>query len=199
MQNQKQIYIYPTDTVWGIGCSIFSEDGYTDIAKIKQTKFDKPLSILFPNRKVLEEYFDLTAILNTKEAYEIFKFGVTLLIPKKFLKKEMPEYLVKLSDFISVRMIDNEITNQIYNQIHAPFFTTSLNLTSEPPITNEVDAVKFHQQYCVDAKFVSSKNNVSLSGVSSTIIKLESNKAQLIRVGEQSEAIKNYLLALNLL
>ena len=71
MDQSNTIYVYPTDTVWGIGCSIYNQDGFEKIAKIKKTKADKPLSILFESRAEIELFFNLEFI---KDINLFFKF-----------------------------------------------------------------------------------------------------------------------------
>ena len=49
------IIIYPTDTVWGIGCDPFNQKSVDDLFKIKAKKEDG-LSILINDKKMIYEY-----------------------------------------------------------------------------------------------------------------------------------------------
>ncbi|MDR3151100.1 MAG: Sua5/YciO/YrdC/YwlC family protein [Candidatus Peribacteria bacterium] len=54
------IYIIPTDTCFGISCSITEYKDYEKIYKIKKRDYKKPLVILVPNFEWLEKYTDIT-------------------------------------------------------------------------------------------------------------------------------------------
>ena len=57
-----KILIFPTDTVYGIGCSVFDKEGMEKIYEIKHRPKDKPLACLCANMKQIDEI----AYLNDK-------------------------------------------------------------------------------------------------------------------------------------
>lgn len=176
------IVIYPTDTVWGIGGSIFHEMAYKKIAEIKKTRFDKPLSIMFPNVKLVMEYFNLPLFMNEKWLNSYFSLESTLGLKTSRLQKELPEWLVNKSEYLSIRCLENEVTKKVYEQVKAPFFTTSLNLTGQDPIVAREKAFEFKDQYAKDASIISDHQEL-LSGESSTIIFFDETNFKLIRKG----------------
>lgn len=199
MKSKKEnstVYIYPTDTVWGIGGSIFSETAYEKIAQVKQTKLDKPLSIMFPNLEMIYEYFNLPSFMNKDWMREFFKLESSLGIEAKLLKINLPEWLTKKSNFISIRCIENSVTSSIYQKIETPFFTTSLNITKEPPITKFVEAKKFYEIHAKDCEFLY-ENDLNLSGESSTIVFYENDEFKIIRPGRLLNSIKVHIKKLN--
>jgi L-threonylcarbamoyladenylate synthase len=193
----EKIYIYPTDTVWGIGCNIFSEKSFIEIAKIKKTDPTKPISILY------HSYNDLALDVNlpTYLPKTLFTFlankEVTFLFPSSFAKSHFPKYLFKLSPFISIRFLENPMYGIMHAEIGAPFFTTSLNITNEPPLLTLDLAKEFKEKYAPDARLIPGLNGHKLSGVSSTIIEFDEMKFKILRVGKNAEEIKNYLSSLN--
>ena len=102
MINEK-IVIYPTDTVWGIGSSMYSESAYLRIQKIKRSIENKPLSILFP------DVDELLALLKPIEGKynewleRFFSLETTLLIPLEFFKENPPSWITQNSKFVGVR------------------------------------------------------------------------------------------------
>lgn len=181
---KNDIVIYPTDTVWGIGGSILSEAAYQEIAKIKQTKFDKPLSIMFYDFNEIENTFKLPSFMTKEWLQEFFKLEATLGLSTKLLKVELPEWLVSKSDFLSIRFLETKEIKEIGEYFKTPFFTTSLNLTTHPPIVSKDEALKFKNQHAPHALFYSNEKSV-LSGESSTIIFFEENNFRLIRKGQK--------------
>ena len=86
------IYIYKTDTVWGIGQSIYDEKSFNEIALSKGTTNDKPLSILFSNYEELVQYFQLPKEMNENWFADMAKLEMSFLLPVQWLKKEIPSF-----------------------------------------------------------------------------------------------------------
>lgn len=54
--NKKQILLYPTDTVWGIGCDATSELAVSKVYSVKNRSDSKSLIILVDNIEMLQKY-----------------------------------------------------------------------------------------------------------------------------------------------
>lgn len=200
MHKIDQIYIYPTDTVWGIGCDINSELGFNEIARIKKTDNSKPLSIMFTSITEIKEYVDLPEILIKNNA-KLFSMETTLLVPKKYLTNKYPSYLTSKSEFVSIRLMTLPLILELRKKIGAPFFTTSLNISGENPILEFNGASEFLKLHAPLALLHFDSNSMqNLSGTSSTIIKFDlSGSATILRPGTFAKEINFYLEELNLL
>lgn len=180
-----QIFIYPTDTVWGIGCSIYSKKGYERIAEIKKSDSTKPLSILFASINELVGSFRFPSEMSASWLREFFKLESTLGIPKSEALIEIPLWATGDSRFVSIRSMETEATKSIYQSLKTPFFTTSLNITGQSPITTLEEAKLFQQMHAPDATIVS-KMDKPLSGSSSSIVFIdETKKVSIIRKGQK--------------
>jgi len=193
----NEIIIYPTDTVWGIGCSLYSEIGVKRIAEIKKTDANKPLSIMFANVEDIYKSFHFESEVNLIWLTEFFKLESTLGLPLKSSKIIIPKWATGNSQFVSIRCVDSPIIRDIFNKLGTPFFTTSLNITGEPPITNNQEAYEFFQQHVQDGNFFANPSNENLSGSSSTIVFLKENlDFEIMREGLKVEQVKNHLAKL---
>ena len=182
-----QIYIYPTDTVWGIGANIFSRNAQEKIRAIKKSTLDKPMSILFPGKELLGHFLDYPLPWN-----DLFSLEITFLIPRSWCKEEIPDW-VATGPFLGIRCLEGDEINSIKERENAPITTTSLNLSGGGPITTLADAKEFQKAQASDSKLLSFKNH-SMSGMSSTIVKVEvENKYEIIRAGTNVEKIKSVL------
>jgi L-threonylcarbamoyladenylate synthase len=189
---EESIFIHPTDTVWGIGASIYSERAYKKIAEIKKTSTDKPLSIMFTDINTLYKSFNFPEDLNVTWLRNYFKLESTLGIPLKIAKIPIPSWVTAKSSIVSVRCLDLAILKPINEDLKGPFFTTSLNITGEPAITNYHDAKNFQKLHASDIQFVGNSGN-NLSGNSSTIVFYRGNSFEIIREGLKIEEIKKLI------
>jgi len=117
-----KIFIYPTDTIYGLGCDATNEESINKIKEIKQRDKNKPLSIIAPSIKWIENNFIIDSNL------EKYLPGPYTLI----LKKKNPIFLkhISNSETIGVRIPKNKLTKEIQKS-DVPFVTTSVNLAGE--------------------------------------------------------------------
>ncbi len=190
--NNESVFIYPTDTVWGIGASIYSQSAQKTIASIKRTSDDKPLSIMFTDVTVLYNSFNFPDVMSLSWLRNYFKLESTLAIPLKIAKISIPSWITGKSELVSVRCLEHPELKIIGETLKAPFITTSLNLTGEPPIVNYQDAKQFQLAYAPDAEFFGDSSH-NLSGRSSTIVFFRANGFEIIREGSKVEEIRKHL------
>jgi len=124
------IFIYPTDTLYGIGCDATNEDAVNKIKEIKSRDRDKPLSIIAPSIEWINEHC-------------IVDLDISKYLPGPYtliLKKKNPDFLKWISDndSLGIRIPDNEFCKQI-QESDKPFVTTSVNLSGEPFATKISD------------------------------------------------------------
>lgn len=191
------VFIYPTDTVWGIGCSIYSEIGHERIAEIKHTSKNKPLSIMFASAENILESFKLPEEITKEWLEEFFKMETTLGLPLSTAKIRIPKWATGESEFVSIRCLSHPVIQSIHKEIQAPFFSTSLNLTGEPPVTKSADARNFHRDHAPDTILIEGKDDKDLSGTSSSIVFIpESLNFEIKREGRRIQEVKEHLMKL---
>lgn len=128
---QGKIFIYPTDTVYGLGCDAGNVSAVARIKEIKKRDVGKPLSVIAPSvewiRRNLVVDVDLSKYL--PGAYTVV------------LKKKDKDFLkwVSSGDSLGVRIPKNKLTKTI-QKAGVPFITTSVNLSGEEPVksVNEI-------------------------------------------------------------
>jgi L-threonylcarbamoyladenylate synthase len=188
------IVIYPTDTVWGIGCRLNSKINFDKIAVIKNTSLGKPLSIMFASVKELKKYFNFPKQFTDEWLELFFSMETSLGIPLSWSNEKIPLWAHGSSDVISVRCLSNKVIENLYHNFDGPFYSTSLNLSGEPPITKLDDAKKFLQLHGKECKLVEDETLNNLSGLSSTIIFFNENQRyKIIRSGGRSKEVLSHL------
>ena len=151
-----KIFIYPTDTIYGIGCNALDEEAVEKIREIK-CRDNKPFSIIAPSMEWIKE----NLIVNV----EIEKYlpGPYTII----LKKKNPKFLswVSSTETLGIRIPKHPFCFQI-QEAQVPFITTSVNKSGEIP-SNKISEIKKEilnkTDYIIDAG--------ELSGKPSTLIK----------------------------
>jgi L-threonylcarbamoyladenylate synthase len=125
------IFIYPTDTIYGLGCDATNFDSVQRIKKIKYRDKDKPMSVIAPSIKWIKE----NCIVDDALLKKYLPGPYTLI-----LKKKNPDFLKEISsnDSLGIRIPDSEFT-ELVEKSGRPFITTSVNLTGEPFATKISD------------------------------------------------------------
>jgi len=151
-----KIFIYPTDTIYGLGCNVLDKDAVEKIKEIKNRDKDKPLLIIAPSFKWIEENCIIDVELKN------YLPGPYTII----LKKRNKEFLnwVSETDSLGIRIPDNNFCKEIQKS-GVPFITTSVNLSGEPfvkKISDISEEIKKHVDVIVEGG--------ELSGRPSTLI-----------------------------
>lgn len=189
---KSRLYVYPTDTVWGIGGDIFSEKCYRKIATIKGHDSKKPLSIVFKDYKMITSLINLPKEFSEKWLEKFFSLESTIGLPKSWAKVELPKWICQDSEFISVRCQNNNELSQIFKEVGGPITSTSLNITGQQPIVNFVDAKEFFNKNMSEEYFCG-EVETECSGRSSTIVLYGNPEVQIVREGKYIEEIKEHL------
>ncbi len=118
------VIIYPTDTVYGLGCDIFQQKAIERICRIKEIDPKKAqLSFICSNLSDLSKY---TKSISTP-LYRILKSNLpgpyTFILPAS---KEVPKILKNKKETIGLRIPDNNIAQAIIKQLGRPLLSASL-------------------------------------------------------------------------
>jgi len=126
------VVAYPTDTTYGIGCSIFSKKGVERIYAIKQRDRKKPFSFICSDLSEIARY--------AKVSNYAFKLLRRLLPgPYTFVMEAnsvVPDLLLTKQRTVGIRIPNNKICLAIVKELGHPIVTTSANLSGEDPIGN---------------------------------------------------------------
>ena len=168
IQNGK-IVIYPTDTVWGMGCDPFNQKAVDELFKIKGKKTDG-LSIMLNNVKLIYDYCEVNK--KAKKIIEEFLPGPVTLILKS--KKDFAKGVTRNGN-IAIRIpLNNTALNLAANQ---PIVTTSVNLHGKKIAQNLDEAKEIFGSNChyLDGE--------EPKGIESTIINLTEKNPEIMRIG----------------
>ena len=146
------IILYPTDTVWGIGCDATNEKAVEKIFSLKKRNEEKSMIILVADEKEIVSYTnDPNAVI-----YDYIK-GVhkpTTVIYDN--AKNIAANLINKDGSIAIRIVKDEFCCKLIKLFGKPIVSTSSNISGFPPasffedidmeIKNGVDYIVQHRQ-----------------------------------------------------
>lgn len=137
--NSGGVILYPTDTVWGLGCDATNSKAIKKIFKIKNRKSEKKLICLMQDIKMLKKH-----ILNIPKEAESLINGT---IPTTIIyndPKNISKILIPKDNTLAVRIPEHEFCNKLLSNFGKPIVSTSANISgNETPssfseITNSI-------------------------------------------------------------
>lgn len=122
------LILYPTDTVWGIGCDATNYDAVEKIYQLKKRHETKSMICIVSDFKMLNQYIE-----NIPEvAFDIIKYASkpTTVIYDKPLR--VAENLVPEDNTLAIRVIRKGFSNKLLKRFKKPIVSTSANISNEP-------------------------------------------------------------------
>lgn len=124
---KQGIILYPTDTVWGIGCDATNVTAVSKIYKIKQRKESKSLVVLVSDIKMLKKYItsiSLEILTVLKEA----KHPTTIIYKNP---KGLAKNTIALDNTVAIRIPKNDFCVSLIKKFGKPIISTSANTSGE--------------------------------------------------------------------
>lgn len=171
------IGIFPTDTVYGIGCDCLNTISLNNLYKIKKRELNKPMCILVSNIEMINTYVTNISKLEKKIIQNFWPGPLTIIFKKSNL---IPDELNSGLSTIGIRMPNNKICLDLINKLGRPIATSSANISNELPEFSITTALLNNFKNNVDFILDAGK----LDKVSpSTIIIVENDTVKLLREG----------------
>src|SRR3989344_8136013 len=116
------LFIYPTDTIYGIGCNALKAKAVQAVRKLKNRP-DSPLSILVPSKEWIQQYCIITP--KTEEWLQKLPGPYTLILPLQE-NNPLPKIVTGSIATIGIR-IPHHWFQRIVVEANIPIITTSAN------------------------------------------------------------------------
>jgi len=121
------VILYPTDTIWGIGCSAIIESAIKKIFRIKRRNNNKFLISLVSSIEMLERYVKNIPEYVLKYLYD--ESPTTIIYPKV---TGLNQILYGNNESIAIRLVKDNFCKALIDQINAPLISTSANISGKP-------------------------------------------------------------------
>lgn len=163
------IILYPTDTIWGIGCDATNADAIKKVYQLKKRAEKKSMIILISDENMIADY-----VLNPSE--KILSFLSIQKKPSTAIFENainLPTQLINEDGSIAIRITKDDFCKQLIMQLKKSLISTSANISSEryPQNFKQIsNAIKNGVDYIVQHR----QNDFEISAPSA-IIKLNGN------------------------
>jgi len=171
-----QLIIYPTDTVYGIGCSINNKSAIENIYRLKgKSKFD-PMSIVCSSIRQASTYVKIS-----NHAYKIlrrcFPGPYTFILEAT---REIPRLMLSKRKEMGIRIPDNRVAIETVNVLGHAILNTSVNIEGNE-ILNNPDAIadRFYRRVEIMLD-----GGILPDAEESTVISLVNDSLEVIRAGK---------------
>ena len=171
------VVVYPTDTVYGIGCSIFQADAIERVYRIKKQERSKPFSFICSDLSHISEYARVE-----NPAFRLMKRLIpgpyTFILPASRMK-QIPRSMMSKRKTVGIRVPDNKVCQALVRELGNPILSASVT-DAEGAVLN--DPADIEEQYGRLVDIVLDSGNGMLDP--STIIDLTEDAPVVVREGK---------------
>lgn len=169
------LLIYPTDTVYGLGCDLYNKKGIERIYQIKKRKKQQPLSFICADLKDISQYARVSdyAYKTMKRLLPgpyTFVLEASRLVPKIILPKRQTS---------GIRIPDNAICLALVAELGQPIISTSVK-SPQGDYMSEPREIADQYGHCVDLII----DGGMMVAEESSVISLVDDVVEVIRVGK---------------
>lgn len=169
------VILYPTDTIWGLGCDPNNEEAINKILEIKNRPANKSLIVLVPNEQLLNRYVKEIP----EVCYDLIDFAekpLTIVYPEG---QYLSDKITAEDGSVAIRMTKDEYCKKLMLKLKSGIVSTSAN------VSGNVSAVSVHdvdQEIKEKVDYVVDLPDYLGSGVASQIIKIgDDSSVEIIR------------------
>lgn len=163
------VILYPTDTIWGLGCDATNAEAAERINQIKKRSADKSFIVLLDTDNKLQSYVnDVPEV-----AYDLIGYAEKPLTIVFSNAKNLAQNVINSDGSVGIRIVKHEFCERLIQRFRKPITSTSANLSGEPSPRSFDDisqSIKDAVDYIVGLEQLESADKSP-----STIMKLDSN------------------------
>lgn len=121
------VILYPTDTIWGLGCDATNETAVQKLLEIKQRPAEKSLIILLDTDNKLQSY--LTEV--PEVAYNLIEYAENPLTIIFSGAKNLAPSVINENGSVGIRIVKHEFCTKLVEHFRKPIVSTSANISGQ--------------------------------------------------------------------
>jgi L-threonylcarbamoyladenylate synthase len=163
------VILYPTDTIWGLGCDATSPVAIQKIIDIKKRSEEKNFIVLLDSESRLQTYVEKVP----EQAWSLIEFSEKPLTIIYDGAKNLPHELIAADGSIAIRVTKDEFCQYIIGSLRRPIVSTSANISGQP---SPGSFTQIDEQIINAVDYATNwRRNERMINPPSTIIRLRSN------------------------
>ena len=119
--------VYPTDTVWGIGCDATNYEAIQNIFTLKKREESKTMIVLVDSIVMLKKHVNRVPDM----AYEMIKSSTKPLTIIYDKPQGIAENLIAADDTLAIRVVNDPFCEALIKELKKPLVSTSANISGE--------------------------------------------------------------------
>lgn len=130
-----KVVVYPTDTIYGLGCTAINLKAIKKIMKMKKIRQPRSFIVLVDSFKMIKKY----CYLSKMQEQFIANNQKTGNKPITFILKsrnKLPREVQSQNGTLAVRLPNSDFLIKIISRVKVPILSTSLNITGKEPVNN---------------------------------------------------------------
>jgi L-threonylcarbamoyladenylate synthase len=147
------VILYPTDTIWGLGCDACNEEAVKRVYAIKNRVDSKSMLVLMENAALLERYVEEVPEI----AYDLIELSEKPMTIIYDGARGLAKNLVAEDGSIGIRITTETFSSELIRRFKRPIVSTSANISGRPSPANFseieqeiIDAVDYVVKYRQD-------------------------------------------------
>jgi L-threonylcarbamoyladenylate synthase len=170
------VIVFPTDTLWGMGCDTFSIPALTRVFSIKGRPVNAPLPVLVSGWEQVDQVAKDVPDIGHRLASRFWPGALTLVFRRTVA---VPDLVTAGKDTVAVRMPDHRIPLALAEGLGRPIIGTSANRSGDPDLgaIDEVEEVLGR-----DVDYII-RHGPSPQGLASTVVDVSEGAPILLRQG----------------
>lgn len=131
------VILYPTDTIWGLGCDATNNDAVQKIFRIKQRQDEKSMLVLLDHENRLENYIEEVPEI-AWNIIEVADKPLTIIYPNAI---RLAPGVIAPDGSVGIRIVKEEFCSSLIRKLGKPLVSTSANISGQPAPGNfhEID------------------------------------------------------------
>jgi len=167
--------LYPTDTIWGVGCDATNEEAVNKIITLKQRPQQKSFVVLVTSKKAILQY-------TASPDLAVFDYLQTVTKPTTVIYEHalgLAQNVIYEDGSVAIRICNDEFCRHLIRRFRKPVVSTSANISGEASPQNYAQispVIKQGVDYVVDYR--QDDNNLKAA---SAVVRWKNGKAEIVR------------------
>jgi len=180
LKNDKTI-VYPTETVYGLGCDATNQKAVDEIFKIKKRQENKSVLVLVPSVAMVMSYVQWNEKL--EEISQKYWPGPLTVVMQAKPDCGLAKGVVADDGTVAFRVTGHALCSEISEALNRPLVSTSANISSEKSPSDIKDVLETFEKSDVKPDIIIGAGQLPHQSPS-TVVKIENGEVVVLRQGE---------------